>query len=78
MRQSIAEFNYIVYAEVQCKKKKKTQEKSTAFSIAQDFIICQIISHCPGQCDEKLYPMPARQQKYIHCTVAQVISESSH
>lgn len=57
---------------------KKKEEKSAAFSIARDFLFCQIISHCPGQRDEKLYRMPARQQKYIHCTVAQVISESSH
>lgn len=75
MRQSTVEFNYIVYAEVQWKKNNK--KKSTAFSIAQDFITCQIIAHCPGQHDEKLYPMPARQQKYIQCTVAQAISESS-
>lgn len=57
---------------------KKKKKKSTAFSIAQDFIICQIISHCQGLRNEKLYPMPARQQKYICCTFAQVISESSH
>lgn len=75
MRQDIVEFNYTVYAEVQLKKKKK---KTTAFSIAQDFITCQIIAHCPGQHDEKLYPMPPRQQKYIQCAVAQAISESSH
>lgn len=56
---------------------KKKKKKSTAFSIAQDYITCQIIAHCPGQHDEKLYPMPARQQKYIHFTVAQAISESS-
>lgn len=59
------------------KKKKRKIEKSTAFSIAWDFTICQIISRCPGQHNEKLYAMPARQQ-YIHCTFAQVISESSH
>lgn len=75
MRQSIVEFNYIVYAEVQRKKK---EEKSTAFSIGQDFITCQITAHCPGQHDEKLYPMPARQQKSIQCPAAQAISESSH
>lgn len=54
------------------KKKKQTQKKK------QDFIICHIISHCLGQHDEKLYPMPARQHKYIHCTVTHVISEPSH
>lgn len=53
-------------------RKKENQKKK------RDFIICHIISHCPGQHDEKLYPMPATQQKYIHCTVTQVISESSH
>lgn len=59
-------------------EKKKKKQKNSAFSIAQDFITCQITAHCPGQHDEKLYPMPARQEKYIQCTVAQAISESSH
>lgn len=78
MRESTVELNYTVNAEVQCKKKKKKKKKSTVFSIAWDFIICQIISHNPRQRDEKLYPMPARQQKYIHCTFAKVIPESSY
>lgn len=57
---------------------KKREEKSTAFSIARDFVISQTISHCPEQRDKKSHPMPARQQKHVHCTVAQAISESSH
>lgn len=75
MRQSIVEFNYIVYAEVQLKKRRK---KPLPFQLHKTLSLVKLLHIVQDSMMKNLYPMPPKQPKCIQCAVAQAISESSH